>query len=381
MIWKIYLGDILAMKNWFSKAKEYMPIGTMIVFAFTIISAVVFLLYLFIVPFADVFNQYISAPFRIVLSYITSIVPFSIAEIILITLPLWLGLLIFLACKAGRKGKKESVRFFCYLLSLLCIVFITYVWTNTSGFYNTKIEDKLGLDRNNLTKEELYQSTIIVIDNLNELSSKVEYSEDNSSIMPYSYSIMSSKICDAYDSFVEKHNILVNFRSRIKPIMLSKPMTYTHLSGVYVCMTGESNVNVNYPDFVIASTSAHEMAHQRGFAREDECNFLSFAVLHQSDDDFLKYSAYLDVFSYLIGDLRAADKALYDEAVARLDVKVKKDYNSYVAFFKEYADSPAADVTDKVNDSFLQANGQESGTKSYRLFTELACAYLLNRTK
>lgn len=369
------------MKNWFSKAREYMPIGTMIIFALTIISAIIFVVYIFCVPFADIFNQYISAPFRIAISYITSVIPFSIAEVALLTLPLWIGLLIFVAVKMGKKGKKESVRYLCCLISLICIIFITYVWTNTSGFYNTKVEDKLGLDRNNLTKEELYDSTIIVINELNELCENIEYDEGNSSVMPYSYDVMSSKICDAYDAFIAEHNIMINFRTRIKPIALSKPMTYTHLSGIYTCMTGEANVNVNYPDFVVASTSAHEMAHQRGFAREDECNFMSFVVLHHSDDSFLRYSAYLDVFSYLLGDLRAADKDLFDKAVSMLDIRVKKDYNSYVAFFQEYADSPAADVTDKVNDSFLQANGQESGTNSYRLFTELACAYLLDRTK
>ena len=146
-------------------------------------------------------------------------------------------------------------------------------------------------------------------------------------------------------------------------------------------MTGEANVNVNYPDFVVASSAAHEMAHQRGIAREDEANFISFAVLICSDDEFLQYSAYLDALSYLTSALRSSNKELYDSLVAMLNQNAKQDYNSYVSFFKKYADSPVSDVTDKINDSFLQANGQQSGTKSYSLVTELICAYLLNRTK
>ena len=58
--------------------------------------------------------------------------------------------------------------------------------------------------------------------------------------------------------------------------------------------TIESNINTNYPDFIVASSAAHEMAHQRGVARENEANFTSFVVLSSSDDTFLKYSAYLD---------------------------------------------------------------------------------------
>ena len=368
-------------RKFFRKAKEYMPLWTLIVFAITIFSAIIFLIYVNSVAFADFFNLYVSMPIRAVLSFTTSILPFSIAEIGLITIPIWFGLLICLAIKFGKAGKTQSVRYLCTLVSLICIVFIAYVWTNTSGFYNTPIEDKMGLDRENITKEELFDASKIVINRLNELSPKVAYDEKNSSIMPYSYGEMSSKICDAYEKFNEKHNLIPTFRSQIKPIMLSKPMTYTHLSGIYFCLTGESNVNVNYPDYIVASTSAHEMAHQRGLAREDECNFIAFAVLDSSEDSFLRYSAYLDVFSYLIAELRGVDKDLYDQAVSKLDDAVKKDYNSYVEFFKEYSNSKASQVTDKVNDSFLQANGQENGTKSYRMVTQLVVAYLLNRVK
>lgn len=358
-----------------------MPLWTLIVFAITILSAIIFLVYTNSIVFADFFNIYISMPIRAVLSFTTSIIPFSIAEIFLITLPIWFCLLIYLAIKFGRAGKIQSIRYLCTLVSLICVVFIAYVWTNTSGFYNTPIEDKLGLNRENITKEELYEVSEIIIDELNKLSPKIRYDEKNSSVMPYSYGEMSSKICDAYEKFNEKYNLIPTFRSQIKPIILSKPMTYTHLSGIYFCITGESNVNVNYPDYIVASTSAHEMAHQRGLAREDECNFIAFAVLDSSEDSFLKYSAYLDVFSYLIAELRSVDKDLYTKAVSRLDDNVKKDYNSYVEFFREYSNSKASQVTDKVNDSFLQANGQENGTKSYRLVTELVVAYLLNRLK
>ena len=370
------------MRNTFSKIKEYVSIFSIFVFVFSIISAIFFMIYISSVGFADFFNQYLSLPFRIILSYVTSIIPFSIAEFLLITIPIWVGILIFIAVKCGRKGKKASIKFIVSLLSLICIIFICFVWTNTSGFYNTKIEDKLGLDRQNITEQELYDTGLIIVDKLNNLSPNISYRDDNSSIMPYSYDQMSAKICDAYEVFVSKHsNVLTTFDSRIKPIWLSEPMTYTHLSGLYTCMTGEANVNVNYPDYVVASSSAHEMAHQRGIAREDEANFIAFAVLICSDDDFLQYSAYLDVLTYIMSSLRSSNKELYSEMISKLNNETKQDYNSYVAFFKKYADSPASNVTDKINDSFLQANGQQSGTKSYSLVTELVCAYLLNRTK
>ena len=146
-------------------------------------------------------------------------------------------------------------------------------------------------------------------------------------------------------------------------------------------MTGEANVNKNYPDFIVASSSAHEMAHQRGIAREDEANFIAFAVLLETEDSFLRYSAYLDVYSNVLNDLYSADKDLYYGVVSKLDKRVLDDLKSYSNFFEKYANSKASEVVDSVNDSYLQANGQENGTKSYGMITELVCAYILNKQK
>ena len=171
------------------------------------------------------------------------------------------------------------------------------------------------------------------------------------------------------------------FSSRIKPLLVSEPLTYTHLSGIYTFMTGEANINSNYPDFIIASSSAHELAHQRGIAREDEANFIAFAVLLETNDSFLKYCAYLDVYSNVLNDLYSADKDLYFDVVSKVDERVLNDLRSYSRFFEKYANSKASEVVDSVNDSYLQANGQENGTKSYGMITELVCAYLLNKQK
>ena len=60
---------------------------------------------------------------------------------------------------------------------------------------------------------------------------------------------------------------------------------------------------------------------------------------------------------------------------------MKNDLKSYNEFFKKYADSTASQVADNVNNSYLQANGQEQGTKAYGMITEIVTAYLLNRAK
>ena len=369
------------MRRFYSKIREYVPLFSIIVFLLTAISIVLHTIVKSSVEFADFFNYNLSSPIRLAMAWLTIVFPFSLAEIVVLLSPVILGILIFLAIKFAKKGRRASIRYLMVLLAIICLIFVLFVWTYSSGYHTTKIEDKMNLDRGTVSKDELYQASKIIINELNTLANEIEFSEDGASQLPYSYTEMSGKICKAYESFSDKYSILRTFYSRIKPLILSEPMTYTHLSGIYTFMSGETNVNVNYPDFIVASTSAHEMAHQRGIAREDEANFIAFAVLLESEDAFLRYSAYLDIYSNILNALYSENKEEYFDLVSTLDTRVRLDLKSYGEFFEKYANSKASEIVDSVNDSYLQANGQEQGTKSYGMVTEIVCAYLLNKTK
>ena len=371
-------GGVFLQMSKLKSIKKYIPLGVIIIFAITIVSAILYVCFKNSVRFADFFNLYVSAPFRIFISSVTSVLPFSLAETAIILSPVILAVLIFFAVKFAKCGKAASVRYFLSLVAILCCIFITFVWTYSSGYYTTPIDKRVGIEREKLSKDDLYKVAVIMIEKLNTLSDDIVYDENGASLLPYSYNELSKKICKSYDTVASKYGILINFRSNIKPILLSEPFTYTHISGVYSFMTGESNLNVNYPDFILASSAAHELAHQRGIARENEANFVAFLACVNSDDVFLQYSGYLDVYSYVTNALYSADKDLYKTAYSMLDTKVRGDLISYSQFFRKYANSHASQVTDKINNSYLNANGQTEGTKSYGMVTDLVCAYFLS---
>jgi hypothetical protein len=123
-------------------------------------------------------------------------------------------------------------------------------------------------------------------------------------------------------------------------------------------------------------TMAHEMAHQRGIAREDEANFVAYLVCIGSGDDYIRYSAYANMVNYLNSALRRADNDLYKQFVINyLPTEVQKEYVAYSEFFDKYRESTASNVTGAVNNAFLQSQGQQAGTKSYGLVVDLAVAY------
>ena len=192
--------------------------------------------------------------------------------------------------------------------------------------------------------------------------------------MPYDLREMNKKLIKAFDDYCKDNYFINNFYSQIKPVMHSEAMSYTHITGVYTFFTGEANINVNFPDYTIPYTAAHELAHQRGIAREDEANLIAFLVSIRSDDDYILYCAYLNMYEYIASALYKADKELYKEAVSTLDIRVRRELSAYSKFFNKYRESTASKVSDKVNDTYLKAQGTV-GKKSYGMVVDLAVAY------
>jgi hypothetical protein len=124
---------------------------------------------------------------------------------------------------------------------------------------------------------------------------------------------------------------------------------------------------------------AHEMAHQRGIAPENEANFVAFLICIESDDEYIKYSAYFNMFEYLSDALYSADKDAYKSVAKELNEKVREELIAYSDFFDKYRDNVAADVSGSVNNSYLQSQGQTQGTRSYGLVVDLTVAYYLNQ--
>ena len=196
--------------------------------------------------------------------------------------------------------------------------------------------------------------------------------------MVYSLDELNTKLNHAYLSSAEKYPFVQKMASNVKEVALSELMSYTHITGVYTYFTGEANINCVFPDYTIPFTMAHEMAHQRGIAREEEANFVAFLVCLESDDPYILYSAYLNMYEYVANDLYRADKELYSTVVSKKSARISAEQTAYSEFFAKYRDSVASNVASTVNDAYLKEQGQTAGAKSYGLVVDLAVAHYKN---
>ncbi len=342
---------------------------------FAAISTLLYITFRANADFADWFNQNVSIWGRKLMAWMTMIFPFSFAEFLLLLIPMILVVLIVMGSRRYCDSWKATLTYIGILLSSLSLIWTIFVWNFAAGYSTPSLDRKLNLKREKVSAQELYQTASVLSDAINELAPQIVFLADGHSLMPYSYSEMNEKLLDAYDRYCEKEALMTTFDSRVKPIMLSEPMSYTHITGVYTFFTGEANINVNFPDYTIPYTAAHELAHQRGIAREDEANFVAFLVCMESDDPYIRYSAYLNVYEYVASALASADRDLYYDSYASLPAGVHAEEDAYSEFFEKYRKNVAADVSQAVNNSYLISQGSPEGTKSYNLVVDLAVAY------
>ena len=373
----VYSGaEMKKIKNEKKGFFAFIPLWALILFGLGGIAFAIELISKRSVALSDFITNTTGKFFRALLSYSTYIFPFSVAEMLLWFSPVLVGIIIFLAVKYASRSWKAFSRFVSGFLALCVTVYSLFIFTMGTAYYGTGFIGKMGLERKTISEEELYETAVVIAQRAAELKDEIMYPEGTYSSMPYTFFEMSKKINEAYDVVCEKFDGIDDIETRVKPVILSPLWTYTHISGVYSFFTGEANVNTNYPDFVMASSAAHEMAHQRGIVTEDEANFVAFLVCTESDDPYLRYAGYMDMLNTFMMEIAASSSELYSKLYSSMPSELQGEFASYSAFFDKYRENVAADVSDAVNNTYIENHNQPAGVKTYGLVVELVAAYM-----
>lgn len=317
------------------------------------------------------YSNTIDKVIRQVLSYITSPFPTSFAEflipLLLIILISMLVVLLISIRKGGFLHKFVNVLVYTSTLYILFMVF----W----GFnYNRYSFDKIaGLKVENSSKQELYSLCENLIDKANTVRSSLK--EDSKGVMTISggYKDVFKREQLGYDAASKFYPELGGKYGPPKRILLSDMMSYTGITGIYMPYTGEANVNINETDFMLPCTVAHEMAHQRGFAREDEANYIAYVVCTLHPDVDFQYSGLMLAVTYSMNELADVDIDGYKVLVKRYSQGVKRDIVNENKHWEKYKGN-TQEFTNNMNNTYLKSNGQQDGAQSYGRMVDLLLA-------
>lgn len=323
---------------------------------------------------ADFIITRIAPVFRAILAYLTAIFPFSLAEWLLLFSPLWLFLLLRLARRAAR-DKRRSWRMLTAVLSVPLLLYSGFVFTLGTGYYGTPLADKLGLPQHEPDGQTLYELTSYLSSHAEQEAQAAGVSvAREGSVSPLTHKQINLLLLSAYDSLSVEYPFISNFQVGTKEVALSVPMAYTHITGVYSFFTGESNVCTAYPDYSVIFTAAHEMAHARGIAREDEANFMAYLACTRADHPYIRYAGYLNLMQYVSNALYDADRALFKQAWQEHSDIVVAELLAYNEVLHSFSGSIASDVAGSINDAYLEGMGT-GGSISYDRVVLLAVRY------
>lgn len=314
------------------------------------------------------------------LSLATGMIPVSLAEILLyfLLITMIVRLIVFLKniIKSPKNFLnevfiKKKLRLFLFIIILFYLSFLI-IWG--LNYYRDPLAKSLNLTVAKYSKYDLRELCLYLINESNSL--RMEVNEDNNGVM---YIQKGSRwvLNNAYkgfDAVSGTYTALSGKYGTPKPVILSELMCYTGITGIYFPFTGEANINIKAPLPSLPHVVTHEMAHQRGFAREDEANFISYLTCIYHPEIEFKYSGLLLALTHSINILYTEDLKIYNELKNCYSEGLKRDLEYISLFWKRYG-GPVERISNDLNDVYLKSNNQKDGTKSYGRMVDLLIAY------
>lgn len=172
----------------------------------------------------------------------------------------------------------------------------------------------------------------------------------------------------------EEFPVLAGFYPAPKPLLLSRILSVQQLCGVYSPFTVEANYNREMPLYNIPHTICHELSHLKGFMREDEANFIGYAACIHSEDLYFRYSGYLMGWVYTGNALAQADPEGFAALRSALPQAALTDLSYNNAYWDAFQ-GKVAEVSTRVNDTYLKLQDQQDGIQSYGRVVDLMLAY------
>lgn len=304
---------------------------------------------------------------------ITGRIPFSIGDILYILASCWIIYkiakniyLLFKRKVTLRVIIRKSSKF---LLVLLCVyvVFLAFWGLN----YSRKgIRYQLELEKPQYDTADLVKLQAYLLQEVNDAKEKVLLSDPT---YPSDSKIFKRAVI-AYHQAQDSFPFLEYDIPSIKSSLFGNLGNYLGFTGYYNPFTGEAQVNTTVPNFLLPEITVHEMAHQIGYAKENEANFISFLVGTHCEDALFRYSSYLDLFMYTNAQVSYIDSTAGNTALKLLIPEIKLDIAEWRQFNLTHH-SFMEPVIHWIYGKYLKLNKQPQGIRSYDAVVSLVIAY------
>lgn len=297
-------------------------------------------------------------------------IPFSVGDLLYIIAGIALIRWIYHRIRTKFIHPKKWATDFFVTLSLLYFSF-NILWG--LNYYRIPLHEKLHF-QTEYEYDDLKHLTQELILKTNEL--QLQLMADHS--LPVQINFSSKKLNEisiqSFDNLKDKRfDINHNFK-QYKSSVFSLPLTYMGFSGYLNPWTNEAQVNAKIPAYRMPVLVTHEMAHQLGYAKENEANFLAAMACINHENLYIKYAGYSFALQYCLADIARQNKSDFEQLKAEINPGILKNYQEISTFWKAYQ-NPIEPFFEAFYDRFLKVNNQPQGMKSYHEMVGLLVNY------
>lgn len=313
---------------------------------------------------------YISRVLRILFGWL----PFSIGDIF------YLAAICFVLYKAIRFGillKRRLVKkYLIWVLVKKTLKFALYIYLIFNVLWGLNydrqgIAAQLELNVQPYSLEELTQLTSALQGRLNSCALNVD---SVSRVQLNKNRFLFREGTKAFDAARHRYAFLTYEVPSIKASFFSNIGHYFGFTGYYNPFSGEAQLKTTVPFFIKPFVVTHEIAHQIGYGKENEANFVAYLAGRESANSEVKYSIYFGMYMYAFSDLARKDTVMAKQFRDRLHPQVKKDLEAY-AHYLFRSRNFIEPIISSFYDQFLKWNSQPKGKRTYNEVVTWLVAY------
>jgi len=324
-----------------------------------------------------VYSEGIYPLIRRIISAVTSLVTFSIAEFALYVIVISVALLFItrlIQLFFTQNGFARLMRSVASILLAGGIVLNLFYLTWGFNYFREPLAYRMELTVTSRSVDELEAFVRKTAAEARALRETLPENEQGVFEPLESTSALFQKLPEAYTSLHNEISVIPSDATRAKQIFWSEGLSWQGISGIYIGLTAEPNVNSDQPPLLLYQAAAHEMAHQTGIASENEAELVGFLACQRSSDPAIRYSGLAYALIVAGNALFDADSARYLAVTDTYGDAIWRDFSAYNEYWKSFS-GDIRENADRRNDAYLKHNSQPSGIKSYGEAVDLLLAY------
>lgn len=308
----------------------------------------------YIPSLAEGYARCIYPVFSAILSAVSSLIPFSLEEILVIGIVLWLVIYPIVKRRKGKAWKRILGR----EAELLAWVYIWFYLGWGLNYFRYPIYARAGVAPAQYDEQAFLGFLGEYTDSLNKAYlPRVQVDAD----------LIEEEVKEFYRQVPSSFGL-----ARPKGFQQPKYFTFTPLySGVGVLGSmgpffAESQLNADLLPVQLPFTYAHEFSHLLGVSNEAEANYWAYQVCVNSSLPEMRYSGYFGILPYvLINASRLLPEDKFREWAKTVRPEIIQEYEQKRAYWRNKYSPLMGEVQDRIYDWFLKGNNISSGKKNY----------------